>query len=106
MGTSETSDSFFRPKTEPARTLYDALQKETAYRSSRTVVEWIVAERNAMWNAARRYAQTHGLRAPTLAEVEEAEDYACGSTDYGAKWAHKLAEKMRAGTITRWAPRP
>ncbi len=83
-----------RPHTEPARTLYDALQKEALKRSGRSVAHWHHAERKAVWSAARDYAQRHGLRVPTLAEVGRAESLACGHVDYGAKWAYGVARTM------------
>ncbi len=85
----------FRPRTEPARTLYDAFQAESRHRNGRRPEVWIVAERLAVWRAAWDYSQQHSLRFPTLAEVEAGERYAYGSVDYGAKWAYQVAEKMR-----------
>ena len=46
----------FRPRFEPARLLYDAFQDEASKRKSRTVEEWISAERDRVWIAARDYA--------------------------------------------------
>jgi len=86
----------FRPPNEPARTLYDAFLAETSKRCSRTVPEWVAAERNAMWVAARDYAQQYGMPVPTLADVEHAEGMAYGHIDYGTKWAYSLAEIMTA----------
>jgi len=86
---------FFRPHTEPARTLYDAFQAEAEKRPERTCDEWIAKERMAMWHVATSYAQRHGLHMPTLDEVTLAERLACGHVDYGAKWAIGVAEAMR-----------
>lgn len=85
----------FRPHCDPARTIYDAFQVEASKRKGVDVDDWILAERKAVWTAARDYAQQHGLRVPTMAEVEAAEDQACGHTDYGSKWAYGVVEKMR-----------
>jgi hypothetical protein len=85
----------FRPHSEPARTIYDAFQKEAEKRDGMDVDDWILAEREAVWKAARDYAQQHGMRIPTMEEVERAEDQACCHTDYGLKWAIGVAEKMR-----------
>ena len=84
----------FRPHFEPARTVYDAFQREAKKRPHKAGNNWIVAERNAVWSAARDYAQQHGLRVPTMAEVEAAENRACGHVDYGSKWAYGVVEKM------------
>ncbi len=84
----------FRPHHEPAKTLYDAFQKEASKRGSRSVEEWQSAERLAVWSAARDYAQQHGLHVPTMAEVERAENGACGHVDYGAQWAYGLSHVM------------
>ncbi len=86
-----TSD-IFRPYYEPARTLYDAFQKEASKRGSRSVEEWQSAERLVVWSAARDYAQQNGLHVPTMAEVERVENCACGHVDYGAKWAYGISE--------------
>ena len=85
----------FRPYSDPARFLYDSFQEEAMHRPERNAEDWIVAERNAMWRAARDYAQQHGLRVPTMAEVQIAESSAMGHVDYGAKWAYRVAEFMQ-----------
>jgi len=85
----------FRPTHEPARTLYDVFQAEALKRDKRSYDEWSMMERMAVWRAARDYAQQHGLRVITLAEVEKAEEYAIGHVDYGAKWAYRVAEALK-----------
>lgn len=85
----------FRPHFDPARTIYDAFQAEAEKRPTRTCDEWIEAERQAVWRAARDYAQQHGMRVPTMAEVESAEQYAMGHVDYGSKWSYGVVEAMR-----------
>ena len=92
----------FRPPNEPARTLYDAFQKEAAYRKGRSVMEWQRAERLAVWRAARDYAQQYGMRIPTMDDVEQAEVLASGHVDYGAKWAYGIASAMQVQA----APQP
>ena len=84
----------FRPRSEPALTLYLAFQKESAKRGRRDFVTWNTAEVEAVWSAARDYSQKHGLRVVTLPEVKAAEVYASGHVDYGATWAYRVAEKM------------
>ena len=84
----------FRPFKAPARTLYDAFQEEATHREGRSVEEWILAERQAVWEAARDYAQQHGLRIPTMDEVKQAENCASGHVDYGAKWAYAIVERF------------
>lgn len=85
----------FRPHSEPAMSLYDAFQAEARKRKGRSVEEWIKAEREAVWRAARDQAEMLGLRCPLMSEVEAAERYAMGSVDYGSKWAHGVARVMK-----------
>jgi hypothetical protein len=91
------ADDFFRPRHEPARTIYDAFQAEAAKRHGRTVPQWLQAEREAVWSRARDAAQQMGLRVPTMDDVERAERQASGHCDYGAKWAYGVVECMRKG---------
>ena len=81
----------FRPRYQPAQTIYDAFQAEAAHRHG-SVEEWIERERLVVWRTARDYAQQHGLRVPTMDQIERAERSACGHVDYGAKWAYRVAE--------------
>jgi len=84
----------FRPHRNPAQLLYDVFQKEAKKRNERSVEEWLEAERQAVWRAARNYAQQYGLRIPLMEEVKKTEQYASGSVDYGAKWAYAITEYM------------
>jgi hypothetical protein len=84
----------FLPIHEPARTIYMAFKEEASKRKTRPGLEWIELERKAVHAAACMYARDRGLKEPTLEDVESAERYACGSVDYGAKWAHALARTM------------
>lgn len=84
----------FLPTREPARTLYLAFQDEAFKRRSRPGLDWIELERKAVHEAACRYARENGWPEPTLEDVESAERYACGSIDYGAKWAYALERAM------------
>lgn len=86
--------NFFRPTSEPARSLFDALVRQMEARATNSG-DWIHAERAAMLSAAQEYAHAHGLRAPTPDEVESAERSACGHSDYAAKWAYGVADAMR-----------
>ena len=86
-------NEIFRPRHQPAQLIYDAFQA-TAKTREGIPEEWIAKERNAVWVAAKTYADQNGLPEPTLQMVEQAETYAYGSADYGAKWAYKLAELM------------
>ncbi|UQS88779.1 hypothetical protein M5C90_24815 [Pseudomonas chlororaphis subsp. piscium] len=85
----------WQPTTEPARTLYEAFQAEAAKRAGRAVEQWLASERDAVWKAARDYAQQHGLQVPTLEAVQRAEQSACGHVDYGAQWAYGVARAIR-----------
>lgn len=90
----------FRPSREPARTIYDAFQAEAKKRKGRSVNEWIEAERQAVWRAARDYAQQRGLRILSLEEVTMAENYAMGHVDYGAKWAYQVERAMNKQEVS------
>ena len=85
----------FRPRTEPARTLYDAFLAEAKHRAGRDFEEWHNAELNAVHDAARKYAEAHGTTAPTFEQVCAADAYASGSADYGSKWAYQVADIMQ-----------
>lgn len=89
--------NLFRPTCEPERTIYDAFQLESEKRSSRRLEEWLEAEVQAVWRAARDYAQAHNMRVPTLQEVQHAERSAYGHNDYAQKWALYVSECMREG---------
>lgn len=82
----------FRPTREPARSIYDALQREASKRRGRTVAEWLSAERDAVLREAIFQAQKHGRPCPSLQEIELAERAAVGHSDYAAKWAYGVAE--------------
>ena len=82
----------FRPRTDPARTLYDAFRREAENRVGKTPGEWMQAEEQVMWSTSRDYAQQHGLTEPTMAEVLKSQRQAMGHVDYGAKWAYAVAE--------------
>lgn len=84
----------FEPRKEPARSIYLAFQKEAGKREGRLVHDWTRAERDAVHAEAVRQAHRLGLRVPTLQEVVDAERYARGHIDYGAKWAFYVTEAM------------
>lgn len=90
----------FRPKREPARSIYDAFQNEASKRATRPLHEAFEAESHAVWQAARAAAAKHGLREPTLAEVDDACTYASGSIDFGAKWAYAIVDVMNRARRT------
>lgn len=85
----------FEPSSEPARSIYGAFQAEAAKRVERSVDEWQYLELAAVYREAVTQAQELGLRVPTLADIVNAERYASGSIDYGAKWAYRVVETMR-----------
>ena len=88
----------FEPRTEPAKSLYEALVEEMSKRHGRPLDEWMSAERSAIHECARRLAPSLGLREPTLKEVLVAETLACGHVDYASKFAYGVADAMR-GTL-------
>jgi hypothetical protein len=85
---------FFEPRTEPARSIYLAFQAEAKLRKSRSVNEWIEAERRVVHQAAIHQAELLGLREPTLEDVEAAERTARGHVDYGSKWAYGICDAI------------
>lgn len=85
----------FRPRQEPALAIYDAFQLEAAKRKESRVEVWIEAELQAVFEAAKLAAGRHGLRAPSIEDIKNAEIYARGSIDYGAKWAYQVVAAMR-----------
>jgi hypothetical protein len=85
----------FRPRAEPARTIYDAFQAEASKRDVRSFEEWSNAEIEAVHAAARASAPAYGLRAPSREEVAKAEICARGHTDYGLQWACGVVDAMR-----------
>jgi len=87
-------DDPLRPRMEPASLIYDAFQKEAEKRDGREFDEWLNAERQAVFDAAKAYAEKHGLTAPTMTQVIARERLAEGHTDYGAKWAIGVADCM------------
>lgn len=88
-------DDIFRPRTEPAQSLYDAFGKESLNRKNVPVEVWCEREIDAVHTAAGIMAEKMGLNAPTRAQVVAAEAYARGSADYGATWAYKVVDRMR-----------
>lgn len=84
----------FRPRREPARSIYEAFQAEATHRRSRSVDDWIRGERDTVQSTAARLAPSFGLRPPTTDEVEIAERLARGHIDYGLKWALYVVEAM------------
>ena len=82
----------FRPRSQPAQRIYDAFQDEATKREGREPHDWEHQERLRVFREAREYAQENGLTFPTLDQVRQCESHALGHTDYGAKWAYKVAE--------------
>jgi len=85
----------FKPRHEPARSIYEAFQNEASKRKGRSVDEWVKAERDAVFREAAHQAQKLGMRVPTMEDVAAAERYAMGSADYGAKWTYRVVDAMR-----------
>ena len=86
----------FRPTGQPAQMIYDEILLKAKKRKGVDPDVWIVAERQNVWRIARNYAQQHGWRVPSLADIERAERNACGHTDYAAKWAYGVSECIHA----------
>ncbi len=77
----------FRPRSEPARTFFDAIW-EADLGTDPTLVAW---------QSARDYAQQQGLEVLTLSDVEDAETTAVGHIDYAAKFAWALERRFQNG---------
>lgn len=88
----------FRPRHEPALSIYEAFQKEAVLRKERAVEVWIEAEIQVVHEAAIAKAREMGLRAPSRGDIEHAEGRARGHTDYGLKWALGVVESMRVAS--------
>lgn len=85
----------FEPDTPEHRHIYSAFQKEAKKRDSRSVEEWIEAERYAVYQAAIEVAEKYNLPAPTIKDVEKAENQAMGHVDYAKKWAIGVVDRMK-----------
>ena len=86
----------FRPTSQPARTIYDALTTEAENRHATTHQAWIKAERKTVMDAANGYVAKHGGKFVTMADVIAAETQACGHCDYAAKFAYGVAQVVTA----------
>lgn len=82
----------FRPRSEPARTIYDVWVKTAKHRELDK--NWIQSERLSVLLAAQAYATKYNLPVPTIEDIERAEIYAVGSATFGADWARKVADIM------------
>lgn len=84
----------FQPRSEPAKSIYEAFQLEASMRDGRSIDEWQAAERTAVHREAVIQANRLGLQVPTMELVEQAERHAFGSADYAAKWASVVVRAM------------
>lgn len=89
----------FQPRHEPARSIYDAFQKEATKRNGRSIEDWMHAEREAVLREATIQAARFGLRVPTMEEIVSAERYASGSIDYGSTWAYQVTNAMKSSNV-------
>ena len=87
----------FEPRLEPAKSIYLAFLSEAKQRNEGDLEESFARERKAVLAEAQRQATALGLRMPCMEDVENADNYAMGSSDYGAKLAYRLTEIMRRG---------
>lgn len=84
-----------RPTRDPARSIYDAFQAESAKRAGRSIDEYVTAEREAVLRESISQARRLRLQPPTMGEIIAAEQNAYGSADYGAKWAYGVVDAIR-----------
>lgn len=54
-------DDIFKPRQEPARSIYQAFQLEAGKRRGRSIEEWIAAEEDAVLREGVIQAVSHGL---------------------------------------------
>lgn len=87
-----TERDVFEPRSEPARTLYRAFQEAAAQRTIDTSGRWHLNELHAVFIAANVWAFAHGRSPVTMETIIEAETYAAGHADYGAKWAYRIVD--------------
>lgn len=88
----------FRLTMASIEALKAALITESEKRAGRSFEQWATAEAQAVWKAARGFAQQHGLRQPLLDDVIRVERQASGHSDYGSKWALYVTELMMPAT--------
>jgi hypothetical protein len=81
----------FRPRHDPAKLIYDTFQEEAAKRNHHDI-DFIEKERQAVWKVAVMYALANKKYVPKLKDIIDAENYAIGSIDYGAKLAYKITD--------------
>ena len=84
----------YRPRHEPAQPIYDAFQREAMHRKDRPNGTRIKLELEAVHRAASQWAEQHGLRAPSMEQVQWAELCAQGHPDYIWKWALSLLDTL------------
>lgn len=87
-------EDVFRPRNDPAQSIYDAFQAESKNRKGKSIEQWTSAEQEAVHREAVYQANKLGLRTPTHEDVAGAERSACGHVDYGAKWAYAVVDAM------------
>lgn len=86
--------SIFRPRFDPARSIYDALVAEQQHREGRSIEEWAAAERDAVLRATNDYATKHGKNLVTAKDVKCAEISASGHIGYSTQFAHRIVDFM------------
>ena len=82
----------FRPSSEPARQIYDAILE---FAKVRTNPHWVHHLQLKVFRVAREYASQNRLSYPTLDEVKRCESMSLGHTDYAVKWATYVAEMCK-----------
>jgi hypothetical protein len=90
---------YFKLREKLAATLYATLIEESKKRPERTIEEWVKAEREAMYNTAKKIAEEHNLYTPAMDEIKSAERYALGSVDYATKWSYAIVRLMNGEQI-------
>jgi len=90
-------NDIFRPKHNPAQSLYDVFQTEAEKRPKRELEEWQRKEVMAVYEEALRWHERNPekYKEITVADVQDAQRQAWGHVDYGAKWAYAVVERMR-----------
>lgn len=83
---------FFRPRRAIPRAIYDAFQREAAKRETTGWPRWITNERMAVFKAVNDERALFGKKPVSIDVIEDAERYAMGHVDYGAKLAYRCEQ--------------
>ena len=87
-------DSPFRPRSQPARDIWDALTSEMS-RRTQNGDKWVEKELYAVYRVTTWWSQIRGIRILSTEELRDLETQAMGHSDYAAKWAYAIARRLQ-----------